>query len=205
MKKRLSIVVPTIGRPTLLATLQSIAGQWDGEQVVVVAEGEVGVAHRIFEEVAPPTVVDGAPAWVFIGHAFSPAGCWGHNLRNYAFDSFVTGSHVATIDDDDIYVDGALDAMAEALERDAPCVYRMTFGPGHPAHGVTCWRLPRAQRGDVGTPMVVAPVSAARFGLGYDGDWDYYQALEQLMPAGGWVWDDRVTTEIRPVAVKDAV
>lgn len=203
MEKRLSIVVPTIGRPTLRATLESIAEQWDGEQVIVIAEGSVGAAHRIFEQVAPTTVVDGTPAWTFIGQAFLAAGLWGHNLRNYALDTLVRGSHVATIDDDDIYAPGALDAMAEALDRDQPQVFRMTFGAGHPAHGITCWRLAKATRGDVGTPMIVAPVSTARFGLVYDGDWEYVQALEQLYPQG-FVWDDRVTVEVRPVAVKDA-
>lgn len=204
MKKRLSIIVPTIGRPTLRATLESIAEQWDGEQVIVIAEGDVGTAHRIFEAVAPTTVVDGAPAWMFVGQTFAAAGLWGHNLRNHALDTLVRGTHVATIDDDDVYLSEALDAMADALDRDQPQVYRMTFGAGHPAHGITCWRLPRAIRGDIGTPMIVAPVSEARFGLAYDGDWTYVEALERLYPQG-FVWDDRVTVEVRPVAVKDAV
>ena len=78
----------------------------------------------------------------------------------------------------------------------------MTFGPGHYANGLTVWREPRLQHGDVGTPMFFAPLCGARFGLEYSGDWVYAQALEATF--GAPVFREEVVCVVRPEAQEEA-
>jgi hypothetical protein len=50
--------------------------------------------------------------------------------------------------------------------------------------------------------MFFVPKCKARFGLEYGGDHEYGRQLEDLF--GGFVWDERVVAEIRPVAREEA-
>lgn len=204
---RLSIIVPTIGRPTLRATLGSIADQWDGEQVIVLTERGHGETAEVFRDLDPGIKINAEPAWMLVQLPEGP-GCWGHDLRNFALNGgLVRGSHVATIDDDDIYVDGALAAMAEAVADDAPvAVFKARWGAGHPANGVVLWSDQRVAKGNVATPMIVARRSEARYGLDYFGDYQYAVELLLEFPPHEheWVWDERVICEVRPVAVEVA-
>lgn len=202
---RLSIIVTTCGRPELLNALFSIRDQWDGEEVVVVAEGDTKAAERIFDRVDPRITMDGNPAWTFTALGSQLAGEWGHNLANYALNHRVSGSHVCRLDDDDAYVDGALDAMADAVRADTDVsVYKAKWGPGHPASGVVLWHQPNVAYGNVATPMAVWRRGVSRFGLDYGGDFRLYEALREEFPVDGWTWDERIIVEVRPVAVEDA-
>jgi len=190
----LTIIVPTIGRPSLAATIQSIARQigWD-DHVIVVTDGHRPLARDIFER-----WYDEFPGWEFL--ELPPDGNWGHGLRNQVLDTLKPGIPVCTIDDDDVYEDGALELMRTAA-CDKPVIFRMRFGRGHRADGLVVWQQPRLQLGDIGTPMIVAPVCGARFGLSYLGDFDYATAL--VAELGEPIWRDEVVAHIRPSAVED--
>lgn len=203
---RLSIIVPTIGRPTLKATLDSIAEQWDGEQVIVLTHKDAERAgSEIFHACAPDTRIDGVPAWTYVGIPDHGKNFYGHDLRNFALDAdLVRGTHIATIDDDDIYVDGALSAMAEAVAGDASVtVFKARWGTGHPASGVVLWDHPHVAMGNVATPMIVAQRSPARYGLDYFGDLKYALDLTHWWARDEWYWDERVICEVRPAPVED--
>lgn len=189
----LAIIVPTIGRPSLSATLRSISLQCkEDDNVIVVSDGHRPLARDIYQEWAPHDW------WQYL--ELPPDGNWGHGLRNQVMDALEPNTHVVTIDDDDVYEDGALELFRAAC-CNIPVVFRMRFGRGHPADGLTVWREPEVRYGDIGTPMILAPVGRSRFGLEYHGDFAYVSALVE--EHGEPIWRPEVVAHIRPSAVED--
>ena len=209
----LSIIVPTTDRHTLRATIDSVLSQATPlDELIVVFDGGYDM------EPTYERVKDGPCDWVL--SRIENRGCYGHAARNYALDHIVTRPRVMSIDDDDVYLPGAFDAVRKAVEATPPAVhvFGMRFGAGHELHGVSMPQKATATlrangrlRGEVGTPMIVAPACTARFGTkvddefwelgpGYLGDLDYALALKEIF--GSFVWHDTVIAEIRPVAAE---
>jgi glycosyltransferase involved in cell wall biosynthesis len=190
---RLSLIVTTAGRPTLAATLRSILIQTtETDQVIVLSDGSSPAARRMLAQAAE---AEHAPVPQLVEHP--RVGGRGGRLRNYALDHLVDGTHVAAIDDDDVYVPGALRLFREAAGA-VPSIFRMRYGAGHHACGLVLWQVRRVAFANVGTPMVVAPVSSARFGPGFAGDLVY---CEQLLAEFRSVeWRPEIVAEIRPGA-----
>lgn len=189
----LTIIVPTCGRKTLPNTLLSFAKDVrDGDVVYVISDGpRAGLSFLLgYLDCTYPG------RWRSIPGPYM--GGWGHGLRNLLLRKVVT-DYVWTIDDDDVAAPGALDAFRGAS---APwIIYRMKFESGHPANGITCWREKRLQHGDIGTPMILARPSNARFGEDYSGDWGYVQGLHAEF--GDPEWDETVVALIRPEEVDE--
>lgn len=191
MADAITVIVPTIGRPTLERTLRSFAADLEEEDgVVVIADGDLVHLELLVMDLAREFP---NPTWVFAWEEHT--GLWGHNLRNVALDKFVDTSHVWTIDDDDVAEPGAIPVLRTYMDCDW-AILKMRFGPGHPANGIICWRYGILMHGDIGTPMVFARKSSARFGLHYSGDFDYVMALNQLY--GEPVWGEEFIAHIRP-------
>jgi glycosyltransferase involved in cell wall biosynthesis len=191
----ISIIVPTIGRPTLQRTLHSIIRQTsDLDQIVVVFDGHDYDLQPAFDILALANCE-------FAVASIEQLGEWGHPARNYALDNIVTRTRVMTMDDDDIYLPGAFGMIREALDAHPPAVhvFGCRWGPGHEAAGTV---LPRGRgllRGEIATPMIVAPTCLARYGAAYDGDWTYAQALASIFGEEHWHWHpDKVICEVRP-------
>lgn len=192
----LTVIVPTIGRKSLARTLQSFANELTEDDYVLVScdgwrEGVTNLVYGWFDVHYP------GQWWVNVN---TVQGDWGHPARNHMLEVVKTDL-VWTIDDDDEAAPGALTTIRQ--QTDPFVIYRMRFGPGHPANGITCWREKRMQHGDIGTPMIVAKPCSARFGHHYSGDWDYAQSLQAVY--GDPVWNERVIALIRPYEVEDAV
>lgn len=189
MSKTVTIIVPTIGRDTLIDTLYSFhTATKEGDHVVVVDDGIHPLVGTLVGMMNRWCLGD----WQCI-HVSPPLGCWGHPGRNRVLP-YAQTDLIWTIDDDDVAAPGALDAIRE---QEAPwTIYRMHFGENHPARGTTCWRAKELRHGDVGTPMIVAKPSDARFGHRYEGDYDYMMELNKLF--GAPEWDERIIVEVRP-------
>lgn len=137
------------------------------------------------------------PDWIY---TVEYGGNWGHPNRNYVMDKHVETSHVWTLDDDDVPAENALRSMRQHMN-DPWTIFKMIFCEGHFANGVTCWREKEIKAGDIGTPMIFAPLSDARFGDGYMGDLDY--ALELQTELGAPVWAEEVVCLVRPVKIEE--
>lgn len=191
----ITVIIPTLGRKTLPATIASIASQLNAEDaVVVVSEGSNQDVKNL--------VTHCANLYPHVDWTFTVAygGCWGHPNRNYVLDNHVYTSHVWTLDDDDVATKNALSSL-RAHMGDPWTIFKMTFGEGHFANGVTCWREQKIQAGDIGTPMLYAPISKARFGHAYMGDLDYANALQAEL--GEPIWAEDVVCLVRPVKVEE--
>jgi hypothetical protein len=145
----LSIVVGTLGRPSLDATLASIAAQrMPGDETVVVSANP-DVAARAASFGARFVAID------------RPGKDWGDTERGVGMMAAI-GDYVAFMDDDDVYADGARHAIATAIAENPglPLMFRMRFT----GSGVIVWDDRTLRIGNVGTPCLVAPNDKAKLG-----------------------------------------
>ena len=193
MKKSITVVVATSGRRTLRATLNSFGPDLHSYDAVhVCMDGRNDLVRRLTEEMAEQ----------YFGHWFyhegDTLGYWGHAVRNYVLP-IVDTDLVWHLDDDDVAAPGALGVIRHSEA--TWTIFRMQFMQGHPANGIICWRERRVVKGDIGTPMVIAPPSKAQFNLEYGGDFAYVQDLVDEF--GPPAWDERVIALIRPEITDD--
>jgi hypothetical protein len=180
---KLSVVIPTLGRATLADTLESCA---DADEIVVVLDTARG--GRM-----PCALPDNA---VFAEGDFGVTG--GHAGRAYGA-TLATGTHLAFMDDDDVYTDGAI-----CLMRDAACDRPVIFKMAHYQHGIL-WREPEVRFGNVSTQMFMVPNDPSKFGV-WDphmpglpqpgGDYTFLKGCCERM--GAPVWRDELVAVLRP-------
>lgn len=179
-----SILVATTGRPTLERTLASITPQLrPGDQVIVIgATPEIGArAAR-----AGCTFVQ------------APMGRdWGASERAVGLQH-ATGDYVSFMDDDDVYLHGAREAMETAMTAHLgkPTIFRMRIA----RTGELLWRQPIAKMGNMGTPMMFLPTPVAkkgRWGRRYGNDFEYWTSMNWSPDA--IAWSDTVIADIRPL------
>lgn len=137
----ITYIVPTIGRATLIETLNSIEC-WPGDEILIVGNG-----YRVND-----------PRARFLD--CPPGGDWGHSERNFAMPHVRT-TYTAHIDDDDLYAPGTRALMADAIGKanNKPILFRMRF-----PNGITLWREPEIKCGNVGTPMMLMPNEPEKLG-----------------------------------------
>lgn len=137
----LSIIIPTIGRPTLTQTLDSILPQLiGGDEVLVVGDGPQPEAHEI------------ARSKLVTYMETEPTRCWGHAQRNLGM-SAAQGEYLAFMDDDDIYLPNALFMVRAAIKEvpGKPLIFRMSH------LGKILWKTPKIAIDNVSTQMYVFP------------------------------------------------
>ncbi len=176
-----SVIVATIGRASLTPALQSLADQPLGPADEVIVVGADTPAIR--DQVTPF-------GYQFLGHP--PGGNWGYTERVYGI-ARATGTHLAFLDDDDVFLPGALAAMHAVIEAnpDAPILFRMVA-----PWGEILWRRPLVREGNVGGGQFVFPNTPARMGTfsaRYEGDYDFIVSTLARYPDGALVWDETVT------------
>lgn len=107
-----------------------------------------------------------------------------------------TSTHLAFLDDDDVYTPGAVETM-RAHANDVPVIFRMD----DPLHGIL-WRDPVLRHANVGTPMFLVPNVPDKLGVwapflhGHDGDFPFISGCVEKM--GAPVWREEVVAVVRP-------
>lgn len=141
------MIVPTIGRETLRATVDSIAPQLlPCDELLVVADGPTGYEKAV---VYHPDVVQG-----------EPSGDYGNKLRDYAMQ-VAKGKLLMFCDDDDTYTPDALATVRRRCDRQRTRlhIFRMQS-----ARDGILWGEQHLNSCNVGTPMFVLPNNTARLG-----------------------------------------
>lgn len=184
MDVSLSVVIPTLGRPSLERTLASCA---DADEIVVVLDTARGCTGLPCELPANA---------VFAAGEFGVTG--GHAGRAHGI-GLATGTHLAFFDDDDEYLPGAIGLM-----RDAACERPVIFRMDDYRHGVI-WRDPSIWFGNVSTQMYVVPNDPARLGswAPHRPGWpqpggDYTFIAETVAMMGEPVWREEIVAVLRP-------
>lgn len=153
---RLSVIVVTLGRPTLERTLRSIAAQDVPAEVLVV--GDAAWARERAAAYGYRFVQDG------------PYGCWGQQERQEAM-KWASGTHLLFMDDDDFYTSGAFATVRSRLLVNPtwPHMFRMLAPTGH------CLWLDMGLRGGnvAGTMFVTPNHNLGTWGLRREGDFDF--------------------------------
>ena len=187
----LSVIIPTIGRPTLKRTLDSIRGQEivDGDEVLVVQDGPSDLATWAMVKAS------GLPArYLATGKR---AADFGGTPRNHGMTE-ARGDYLAFMDDDDVYRPGAFDAIRAAATRHPgrPLMFRME----RPGWDSTLWASQIVRYANVSTPMFVVPNRSNQLG-----SWGCYRAADfgfiastlELWPPGSLIWEPFILATVR--------
>jgi glycosyltransferase involved in cell wall biosynthesis len=173
---RISVVIPTLDRPTLKRAVRSAEG---ADEVIVVGDrvkpsaGQVRIKARPRAEHRVPRAAE---------------------LRNRGM-SVATGDWIAFMDDDDVFAPGAIDTIRQAVTVPALYLFRMTT---HFA-GVL-WHHPALEINNVGTPMIVCPSRGWRPWPteGYPSE-DYgFADLNKDAWPGGIIFREEIIAIVRP-------
>lgn len=190
----LSLIIPTIGRPTLARCLLSVRDQdWrPGDEILLVGDGPQPVARAFWEQLDLPGRFVEVPG---------PYHDWGHTPRNRAIPQ-ARGEYLMALDDDDELTPGAVAVVRAALAENPgrPHLFRM-----HQCfNGATVWRDREVREGNVGTPMFVTPAGrVGRYEPRYGGDYDFIRGTVALYPPGALVWREEVICRVRPYSPHD--
>jgi len=159
----ITFIVPTVGRPSLIKTLQSIE-TYPGDEILLVSNSFRVADPRI-------TYID-----------CPPGNDWGHTERTFATPQ-ARCSYIAHIDDDDVYTPGARALMQDVIEKSPgrPAMFRMRF-----PNGITLWADKEITCGNVGTPMFLLPNEQWRFR-----PWEPFVGGDcKFLELTGWTADD---------------
>lgn len=182
----LSIIIPTIGRSTLMRALRSVIRELlPGDQIIVVGDGERPRARRICETFASVEYYETLPT-----------GLWGHAQRNFGMEKAV-GTHLAFLDDDDIWIEGARQQIEAAMKvhPDRPIFFRMNHMKR------ILWADQELRYGNVSTQMFLFPNDHGRLAKwrpnpedpdGRGGDYLFAKDTVALYPPGSHVFVDAV-------------
>lgn len=191
MQASISVIVPTIGRATLAATLDSIQKQMFAEDEVVV----VGDTLSYWED---PKISLSNRRLTF---AEVEGGDRGNAARIRGME-LATGTHLAFMDDDDAYIAGAFQAMHEYAQPDRITIFRMRH---HPWQVIIPFENEwgNLKFGNVGTPCILVPNIPDK--LGTWAPWDgaagsdfrfISETCEKLGTSP--VWRREITSIVRP-------
>lgn len=159
----LSVILPTVGRPSLRATLASIDCQLGPfDEVIVVSDGKNDDTRKV--------VKAAGRQYVYI-ELLERIRDWGGTPRNIGIWS-ATRQYLTFMDDDDVYLPGAFEAIRKAvLERQCvPTIFRMRHC------GRVIWESPSIGVANVSSQMLVIPNIKGLVGYWtsrYAGDYDF--------------------------------
>lgn len=188
-----SVIVPTVGRPSLYATLHSVykGGIQPGDTVTVVGDGPQPEAQRIVEFFKDRLSISYFET--------QPTRCFGHAQRTFAMRK-AKGTHLTFMDDDDAYVNGVL-GKVRLLASENPSrvlIFKMR-GLARRLGYDMLWRDKDVRIGNVGTPMIVVPNIPEKTGVWterYAGDFDFIESTVKNFGPDSVVWSEDVIANI---------
>lgn len=204
MLPSLTVITPTVGRPSLERTLDSLVGQLHaGDEWLVVGDGPQPTAREAVERVQSRTTATVR----YLEHG--PTGRWGNAQRQHAM-SMAGGDYLWFVDDDDMAAAGAVQAIRQAIAEHPGhgFMFRMdTTSLADSTVGLVLWKVAGDLRWrGVGGPMFVAPNDPQRLGRWdtdvYAQDWPYIRDTVRCYPDGWLVWRPEIIYIVRPQAVR---
>ena len=146
-----SVVMPTLGRPSLRAAISSVVDALeDDDELIVVGDGRQDYAADVVEAFQPANIV-------YI-EASMDGSVFGNAQRDAGM-ALARGDFLCWLDDDDVYVHGALDEIRRCIgdDRTHAHIFKALWGAGHHAQGTVLWADREVREQNIATPMVVLP------------------------------------------------
>jgi len=202
----LSVIVPTVGRPSLARTLRSLLCQRSRLTWEVILVGDThapqgGPATWAHQLAAVPQTLVGIPAARYVEHD-GGRHAWGHPQRNFGA-TVARGRYLAWLGDDDVYLPGAFEAIRTALTAEPePRVFLFRWIP--PWKAPVLWEEAGVLLQDhIDAEQIVCPNDPERMGTWnagrYQGDYDFIR--ETVDKWGGTervVWRPEVIAQAQP-------
>jgi glycosyltransferase involved in cell wall biosynthesis len=208
----LSVIVPTVGRPSLRRTLRSLLRQGDRlpwEAVLVgdthAPNGGPGTwAHQL---PSAQRLAQSDPRFVYT-ECDGGMHAWGHPQRNHGA-TVARGKYLAWLGDDDIYLPGAFEQLARALYRreDDPRVLLFRWiAPWKQVLWHTAGFLGE-EPGHIDAECIVCPNVPAKLGVWrnrYQGDFDFIaETVERWGGLSRVIWQPEVIAQAQPSEAED--
>jgi glycosyltransferase involved in cell wall biosynthesis len=177
---RVSVVIPTVGRASLAAAIESCTG---ADEIIVIQD------RAASQPIRPPSNV------LFL---VCEGGDHGYTARTKGMAA-ATGTHLAFLDDDDVYLPGAID-LFRGHATDVPVIFRMD----HYDHGIL-WRDKLLEFGNVSTQMMLVPNVQEKLGVWAPhqpelrepgGDYTFLRGCVEKM--GAPLWRQEIVAKLRP-------
>jgi len=200
----LSVIVPTVGRPSLARTLRSLLQQRSALPWELILVGDVHAGTYAETLRGVPGVLTGLTGVTYVEHD-GGLHAWGHPQRNHGA-TIAIGRYLAWLGDDDLYLPGAFDAIHRAiLASPEPRVHLFRWIA--PWRGIL-WETPGVlQQDHIDAENVVCPNVPDKLGTWtnrYQGDYDFI--AETVANWGGVervVWRPEVIAQAQPADHED--
>ena len=207
----LSVIVPTVGRPSLERALRSIRHPADTSghvEVVLVGDTHAGTwTHQL------PLAKRLAVEWPHVKYVEHDGGvhAWGHPQRNAGI-AHATGRHLCWLGDDDMYLRGGIDVVLDALSaqriRDGGADDRV-----HLFRWIAPWRTVMWQvagfleQDHIDAECVVCSNDPDRLGVWrnrYQGDFDFIaETVDKFGGPERVIWQPDVIAQAQPSDAED--
>lgn len=169
----ITVITPTIGRPTLAALRDELLPQFEkDDEWLVIADGEIPAVR---------TMTEGHPQVRCFERKHQ--GCWGHHHRNWVMPQ-AHGTHLMFLDDDDRIAPWGLATIRKAIAEDPGKI--LLFKSIWTQNRIR-WSTKEIKIGNVGTHMWVVPNQPTRlgtWGARWEGDYDFIASTVALYPEG---------------------
>jgi len=186
---RLSVLIPTIGRPHLRTLLAQLRAQISvRDEILVLGDGHCPAAREMADETQDPRVR-------YLEYPEGPMKDWGHTVRNWAMPK-AKGTHLMFFDDDDTCLPKSFNYIRRAILQKPENI--LLFRMHH--ENEVLWRYPKVEHGNVSTQMVVVPNNPERLGTWkphtYEGDFYFIKSCVERHPdrEAGVSWQEEITT-----------
>ena len=186
----LSVVIPSLGAPTLPRTLDSILRQRliPGDQVIVMGDGPSDYF----------SIAEGYRDRLPIEHYFFEDHNVGNPQRNWAIENAVRADYLVWMDEDDVFMDGAFDVIRSAAGASPgrPLMFRVVTPDRR-----LLWETPELQFGAIDGHEFVTPNVPSRLGRWarcYEGDYFFMLSTLAKWPPGSLIWHDEPIAFCRP-------
>jgi len=179
----LTVLLPTLGRPTLPRMLQSLAEQeWAADdELLLVSDDRHDWCHEVF--------LTSGLRGRHLAAMGGPLSNWGHTLRNW-FMPCARGEYLWHVDDDDVVMPGALARIHKQIETHPGHLHMFRFYGG----GNLYWDSPGVGNWTCGTPCLVHPrdIRLGTWQPWYGGDQAFVHETTRNNPDIPIHWHDEV-------------
>lgn len=186
---KLSFLLTTVGRPTLINMLNSLKSQLDENDTIYIAiDGQ-----KYWQEVDKQlSLFSGFKCSLKPIYEKENLGFWGHALRN-KYQHNLDGDYILHCDDDDIYLKNSIiNIKKKQLDKEYIYLYKLSLKK----RNSIIWKRPKLHRGNIGTPSGVIPNIPTKFGTWgtiYGGDHMFYESCDFKFE-----YVDEIIYQIRP-------
>lgn len=172
---RISILIATIGKESLLNMLDSLKNQLTKDDFIYVIVDGLEYHERTKEILSR---FNGYVCKLIIIYENDNLGYWGHGIRN-KYQKQLDGDYILHADDDDIYMENSMSIIRKNI-KDFNKMYLFKFYHDF-SKGISFWRVPEIKLNNIGTPcgsIPNIPDKMGTWGYKYGGDFDFYNSCE---------------------------